>query len=609
MKLDKPEGKPDETVAWGSDIAAAMLRRFNIPYISLNPGASYRGLHDSLVNHLGNEKPGILVCLHEDHSVSIAQGYARATGEPMACVLHANVGLFHGMMGIFNAWCDRQPMLVLGATGPVDAEKRRPWIDWIHTMRDQGALVRGFVKWDDQPTSADGLVESLARAHLITRTAPTAPVYVCLDAGLQEEKLEKDIAWPDLARLKPPAPPRPAKSAVDEAAALLASAKRPLMLCGRGARTDHAWQARIRLAERIGACVMSDLKTGAQFPTDHPAHIVAPFNALSKTAREIVCEADVILSLDWVDLGGLIKQASNVGKVSAKIIAATLDHTLHTGSGMEYQSLPPRDVFMQTTSDTAVEELTAALDALNFPPPRAGEVSSATRETEGGLRKSPWRERAPTKRKAAPEGAVTLDQVAAALRAEFNDPDKVTLCLLNRGFPSDIWPFKSGLTYLGKDGGGGLGSGPGLSVGSALALHDMGRYAVSVLGDGDFCMGATAIWTAVRHRIPLLILIDNNRSYFNDELHQDNVARKRGREPANRWIGLRLEDPLPNIAKMAEAQGAVGIGPITKSSDVRAAIENGVGILKQGGVCVIDFHVDPSEERIASSSSAGRKTE
>ena len=588
MKLDKPEGKPDDTVGWGSDIAAAMLRRFNIPYVSLNPGASYRGLHDSLVNHLGNERPGILVCLHEDHSVAIAQGYARATGEPMACVLHANVGLFHGMMGMFNAWCDRQPMLVLGATGPVDTEKRRPWIDWIHTMRDQGALVRGFVKWDDQPTSADGLVESLARAHLITRTAPTAPVYVCLDAGLQEEKLEKDIVWPDLERLKPPLAPRPAKSAVDEAASLLANAKRPLMLCGRGARTDAAWQARIRLAERIGALVMSDLKTGAQFPTDHPAYIVPPFNALSKTAREIVCEADVILSLDWVDLGGLLKQAANVGTVSAKIIAATLDHTLHTGSGMEYQSLPPRDVFMQTTSDSAVEELNAAL---------------------GEGKKAPWRERPAAKRKDSPDDRVTLDQVAAALRAEFNDPDKVTLCLLNRGFPSHIWPFRSGLTYLGKDGGGGLGSGPGLSVGSALALHDMGRYAVSVLGDGDFCMGATAIWTAVRHRIPLLILIDNNRSYFNDELHQDNVARRRGREPANRWIGLRMEDPLPNIAKMAEAQGAVGIGPVTKSSDVRSAIEKGVGILKQGGVCVIDFHVDPSEERIASSSSAGRKTE
>src|SRR5437879_301742 len=240
MKLDRIEGKPDDKVAWGSDIAAQMLRRFGIPFISLNPGASYRGFHDSLVNHLGNENPGIILCLHEDHSVAIAHGYAKATGEPMACVLHANVGLMHGMMGLFNAWCDRAPMLVLGATGPVAAEKRRPWIDWIHTMRDQGALVRSFVKWDDQPNSAESLVESLARANLLTRSEPMAPVYICLDAGLQEERLEHEPVWPDLERLAPPAPSRPAKDALDTAVRLLDGAKRTVILAGRGARTDAA---------------------------------------------------------------------------------------------------------------------------------------------------------------------------------------------------------------------------------------------------------------------------------------------------------------------------------------------------------------------------------
>ena len=200
MKLDRIEGKPDETVAWGSDIAAQMLRRFDIPFISLNPGASYRGFHDSLVNHLGNENPGIILCLHEDHSVAIAHGYAKATGEPMACVLHSNVGLLHGMMGIFNAWCDRAPMIIMGATGPVAAEKRRPWIDWIHTSRDQGAYIRSLVKWDDQPTSPAALVESMARANMLTRAAPTAPVYVVLDAGFQETKLDKEPEWPDIKR-------------------------------------------------------------------------------------------------------------------------------------------------------------------------------------------------------------------------------------------------------------------------------------------------------------------------------------------------------------------------------------------------------------------------
>ena len=103
----KPAGAPDSTVAWGSDVAAQMLRRLDIPYIALNPGASYRGLHDSLVNHLGNRAPEMLICLHEEHAVSIAHGYAKASGKPMAVALHSNVGLMHGAMAIFNAWCDR----------------------------------------------------------------------------------------------------------------------------------------------------------------------------------------------------------------------------------------------------------------------------------------------------------------------------------------------------------------------------------------------------------------------------------------------------------------------------------------------------------------------
>ena len=176
MEFDRIEGAPDSKVAWGSDVAAQMLRRLGIRYVSLNPGASYRGLHDSLVNHLGNENPSMVLCLHEDAAVSIAHGYAKATGEPMACVLHSNVGLLHGSMGIYNAFCDRAPMIILGATGPLDAAERRPWIDWIHTSADQAEIIRNFIKWDDQPVSAEALVEAMARGYLLTRSEPTAPV-------------------------------------------------------------------------------------------------------------------------------------------------------------------------------------------------------------------------------------------------------------------------------------------------------------------------------------------------------------------------------------------------------------------------------------------------
>ena len=577
MQLDRIEGKPDEKVAWGSDVAAQMLRRLGIPYVSLNPGARYRGLHDSIVNHLGNERPGILLCLHEDHSVAIAHGYAKATGEPMACVLHSNVGLLHGMMSLFNAWCDRVPMIVLGATGPLDSEKRRPWIDWIHTSRDQGAYIRSIIKWDDLPSSAQALVEAMCRGNIATRSAPTAPVYICLDAGLQESRLDKEPEWPDVARFAPPEPSRPGKAAVERAASLLTQAERPVIMFGRGSRATQFWQPRIRLAERLGACVVTDLKQGAMFPTDHPAHYVPPFNVLPKPARELLCEADVILALDWVDLGGALRQAKAVGRVSAKVIAATLDQSLHTGANMEYQALPAVDVAMAATGDVVVEDLLEALGP--------------------GNRHGPWKVRVPAKPKATNGQGITMEQVASTLHTEFNDPENVTFCTLGRGWPIDIWPFQNGMAYLGKDGGGGLGSGPGISVGAALGLHSRGRYAISMLGDGDFCMGATAIWTAVRHRIPLLVLVKNNNSYFNDELHQETVARTRSREAKNRWIGLRMEDPAPDIAKLAEAQGAVGIGPVTTVDGVKAAISRGVAVLKSGGVCVIDFHIAPPPER------------
>src|SRR6201993_1484942 len=196
--------------AFGSDVVADTLRALQIPYIALNPGASYRGLHDSIVNYLGNHTPQMLLCLHEEIAVAIAHGYAKVTGKAMAAAVHSNVGLFHATMAIFNAWCDRMPVVILGATGPVDAAKRRPWIDWIHTARDQGAIVRDYTKWDDQPASPAAAREAIIRAHWIANTTPMGPVYINLDAEMQEARLAEPLAPIEAARFMPPAaPPAP----------------------------------------------------------------------------------------------------------------------------------------------------------------------------------------------------------------------------------------------------------------------------------------------------------------------------------------------------------------------------------------------------------------
>src|SRR5690242_12717346 len=201
--LDRPIPAGVNAPAFGSDVAADALRATDIPYIALNPGASYRGFHDSIVNYLGNARPQMLLCLHEESAVAIAHGYAKVTGKAMAVAVHSNVGLMHATMAIFNAWCDRMPVLVLGATGPVDSAKRRPWIDWIHTAADQGALVRGYTKWDDQPASAGAAREALLRGAWITNTAPMGPVYINLDAGMQEAKLAERLPAIDAQRYMP----------------------------------------------------------------------------------------------------------------------------------------------------------------------------------------------------------------------------------------------------------------------------------------------------------------------------------------------------------------------------------------------------------------------
>jgi thiamine pyrophosphate-dependent acetolactate synthase large subunit-like protein len=587
MQFDEPEGQPDEKIGWVSDVAAQMLRRFGFPYISLCPGASYRGLHDSLVNHLGNQTPAMVVCLHEDHSVAIAHGYAKATGEPMACVLHANIGLLHGMMALYNAWCDRVPMFVLGATGPMDSSQRRPWIDWIHTSADQGGLIRDFVKWDNQPTSAEAMIEAMCRANIVTRTEPTAPVYICLDAGLQEASLSSVPEFPDVNRFLPPPPPRATAASLAQAVELLRSAKRPLIMIGRGDLTLESWNARVKLAERLGACVMTDLRNHAVFPTDHPAHVVPPFGhqKMNAAARQIVNEADVILSLEWWDLGTSTNAEQDMPATKAKVISATLDPALHNGAHMNYMRLGPVDVPITASSDTLVVDLLEAL---------------------GPGQREPWRPKAPPRN--YPETTKpTMASIARELRAAFEDPELVSISVLCRAWPSEIWPFRNPLAYLGRDGGGGLGSGPGIAVGAALGLHDRGRHNVAIVGDGDFCMGASAVWSAAHSRIPVLIVVNNNRSYFNDEMHQDAIARRRNRPASNRWIGQRIANPEVDIAKLAESKGAVGLGPIKSNDELRKAIAKGVEIIRSGGVCVIDVHIDPGEERSAAATTTTRR--
>ncbi|HXC92176.1 MAG TPA: thiamine pyrophosphate-binding protein [Stellaceae bacterium] len=570
--IDRPAPSAPSNRVWGSDAIAAAIRELDIPYVALNPGSSYRGLHDSLVNHLGNSRPRMLLCLHEESAVALAHGWAKVTGRPMLAIVHANVGLMHATMAIFNAWCDRAPVIVLGATGALDATRRRPWIEWIHTARDQGALIRNFTKWDDQPSSIGAAQEAVLRANLIAQTAPRGPVYLNFDLALQEDEIDTVPAMPDIARFAPPASPEPGGALIRQAAELLARAERPVILMGRGSRDPEAWERRVALAEAIGARVLTDRKTGAVFPTDHPLY------AAGGEGAELLAGADLILSLDWVDLAGTLKTACRGRPPAAKVIQISVDQYVHNGWSMDYQGLPPADLYLLAEPDAAVPPLLAAVKELRPSRPALPQL---------GPRRAP-----PPLSALDAAGIIEVPMLATALRKAVGEAP-VSMIRLPLSWGEHMWDFRQPLDFLGTDGGGGIGSGPGMAVGAALALRDggSGRLPVAILGDGDFLMGVTALWTAVHNAIPLLVVIANNRSFFNDELHQERVARDRGRPVENRWIGQSIRDPDIDLATLARGQGCIGIGPVEDPRKLVAAIAEGVATVRAGEVCVVDVRV------------------
>ena len=578
--------KSNAQLGWASDAMAEMLRRLDLRYIALTPGASYRGLHDSLVNYLGNRDPQMMVCLHEEHAVGIAQGYGKITEKPMGVALHSNVGLMHATMAVFNAWCARNPMVILGATGPGDAEERRPWIDWIHTSKDQGALIRHYTKWDDEPRSAAASVESLTRAWQIASTPPYGPTYVCLDVGLQESKLTSEIRFPDMDRFQPGTPPAPSQEAVQQAAQMLLKAKKPVILMGRCSRSMDDWNARIQLAEALGAAVLTDMKLPPAFPTDHPLHPVEPRFRPSPASSQITKDADVILSLDWVDLRGhFIQTLGKDTEVKSKVIHCSVDDYLHNGWSMDYFGLPPVDLKILSTSDQLVHALLTQVQK---------------QRGAKGKAKAKWPVRkAPDLKPAKKTGVMSLRDLAQTVR-EFVDGRKVTMAGYALGWPSDTVNFTHPLDYAGIDGGGGVGSGPSNAIGTALAVKGSDRFPMTVIGDGDFTMGCNAFWTAAHMGIPLLVVVANNQVYYNDVAHQERMAVVRGRPVENKFVGQEMVKPAIDIVALAKAQGLDGEGPVMNSVDFAAALKRGEKIVRAGGIYVIDARVDvgaPGSER------------
>src|SRR5579875_1172255 len=557
---------------FGSDVIVDAMKAMGFRYAPLNPGASIRGLHDSIVNYGGNENPKLVLCCHEEIAVAIASGYFRACGEPLAVLVHDIEGLLHSTKAVFDAYLEREAMVILGGNGPTDIEKRRPGIDWQHTALVPGLTVRNYTKWDDQPDGIVSTVEALFRAYRIATTDPAGPVYLSLDAHLQEKKLEGDFKVPRFANYPSPTLGEGDLSSIEEAARLLVNAAHPTIIVdGYGRDESSVWNL-VKLVEATGAAVI-DTGQRFNFPSDHPQN-------LSGLTEEVLGKSDVVVALGVRDLyhalakeakGHFSRESKYMTSEGCKVIRIDTESVFNNSWVADYGRLTPTTMSIVASEPAAVAKLLEIVlrvgnknaSAINERKGRFAELSSAQRKkwhaaAEQQLDRSPI---------TYPALAYTVWQKIKQLGLDW----VLSYPGYTRGginaWVRQLWSITKFYQYPGR--GGGTGTGIGRAIGAALA--NRGRICIDFQPDGDLLYTASSLWTAGNLKLPLVIFVLDNRSYFNDEEHQRAIAEDRGRPVENKTIGIRIEDPNVDFSKMAESYGLHSAGHAV--SDTRSLSE------------------------------------
>jgi thiamine pyrophosphate-dependent acetolactate synthase large subunit-like protein len=532
----------------------------------------------------------MIMCTHEEIAVAIANGYARATGEIMATGLHNIVGLQHASMAIFNAWCDRTPILNLGGGGPQDTTNRRS-TDWVHTANVQGLAVREYVKFDDQPNTVDAVAESFLKAYRIAMTEPKGPVYICLDSDVQEAKIDKPMVVPHAQFFRPPPGPGANPESLRNAARLLAEAQWPAIVAGELGRNPKCLPSLLDLAEALGAPVV-DADGRYAFPSTHPLN-------LTNAREDALRGADVVLALDvpslGVPLGPSVRERGNFAPIispSCKVIHITmLDLERQSWVSDNMWLLP---VHVPMAADTAValpqlleqvrERLGANKDSAKQVQARRTKVEAIHRETRKTSQEwieKTWNEKPISQARFFSEINKRVQGKAWALVSSHGRRWR------------EVIEVTEPAHGMGGGRGGGVGYGLPSSIGSALGFKESGRLCVSILGDGDFLMTSNALWTAAKYQIPLLVVVLNNRSYYNDEEHQERMARARQRPIENKGIGIRIEEPAPDLATIARALHVDGFGPITEPDQLGPTLDKAIAIVECGKPAIVDVITQP----------------
>jgi acetolactate synthase-1/2/3 large subunit len=575
----------------GSDFMVDVIKSLGFEYVCANPGSSFRGLHESIINYGGNDRPEFITCCHEESAVAMAHGYAKVEAKPLAVLAHGTVGVQHAAMAVYNAYCDRVPVyLILGNI--IDATKRMPGVEWAHSVQDAAAMIRDFTKWDDLPISLTHFAESAVRAYKIAMTPPTLPVVIVADGELQENPISSDIKM-HIPKLTLAAPPQGDAGAVAEVARLLVAAETPVILADRMARTPAGVARLIALAEALQSPVV-DLGGRMNFPTRHPLN-------QSDRNRALVADADVVLGLEVADFFGALNSFRDqierttrpITKPNAKLISINANDLYIKGNYQDFQRYPEVDVAIAADAEATLPSLTEAVkrlitdDRQRAFQDRGSRLQAAHQQSLERARDSAafaW--------DASP---ISTARLSAEVWAQIKDQDwsLVSATTFVSRWPQRLWSFDKHYQYLGNAGGYGIGYGAPAALGAALANRKHGRLTVNIQNDGDLMYAPGVLWTAAHHGIPMLNIMHNNRAYHQEVMQVQIMADRHSRGVANCGTGTAITAPNIDFAKLAQSMGMYGDGPISDPKDLGPAIKRALDVVKRGEPAMLDVVTQP----------------
>lgn len=566
----------------GSDFMVDVIKATGMEYIASNPGSSFRSLQESIINYGGNTKPEFLTCMHEESSVAMAHGYAKAAGKPMGILAHGTVGLQHAAMAVYNAWCDRVPVMIL-AGNFLDGDKRRPGVEWYHCVQDPAAMLRDYTKWDDQPGSLQHFAESVMRGYKIATTPPMAPIVISADGILQEAAIpdEKKLRIPKLTRS---IPPQGDSGALAEAAKMLVAAEQPVIIAERAARSQEGVKRMVELAEALNAPVI-DLGGRMNFPTTH-------YLCRNADRRAVVAEADVVLLLEVADPWGQFNTVSDphheyrrLAKPDVKVIHISLGETLTKSNYQDMQRFMPVDMALFGDAEATLPALTEAVKSATSGARRSVLANRTTKlQTDHRRMKERTRTAATHGWDAKP---VTTARLSAQLWHTVKN-EKWCLAVVGQTPSRNLWPATEYHNFIGGSGGAGVGYSAPAAVGAALANRDKGIVTVSIQPDGDLMYAPGVLWTAAHHKIPILMLMHNNRAYHQEVMHLQKMAGLHNRRMDTAAIGTTIENPNIDFGKLAQSMGVWAEGPITDPAAIGPALTRALGVVKRGEPALVD---------------------